>query len=56
VQPLALKDYPNGRIKSYIWALGEDEDGELYVLANGINSVVNTRGKVFKLAPAGESK
>jgi glucose/arabinose dehydrogenase len=56
VEPLALKDFPNGRIKSYIWALGEDEDGELYVLANGINSVVNTRGKVFKLVRAGESK
>jgi len=51
VQPLALKDFPNGRIKSFIWALGEDEDGELYVLANGINSVVNTRGKVSKLVP-----
>ena len=50
-QPLALKDFPNGRIKSFIWALGEDEEGELYVLANGINSVVNTRGKVFKLVP-----
>ncbi|MDB6037963.1 MAG: hypothetical protein JWM99_1804 [Verrucomicrobiales bacterium] len=48
-QPLALKDFPNGRIKSYIWALGEDDDGELYVLANGINSVTNTRGKVYKL-------
>jgi glucose/arabinose dehydrogenase len=51
VQPLALKDLPNGRIKHFIWALGEDDDGELYVLANGINSVVNTRGKVFKLVP-----
>ena len=51
VQPLALKDFPNGRIKAFIWALGEDEDGELYVLANGINSVANTRGKVFKLVP-----
>ena len=51
VQPLALKDFPNGRIKSYIWALGEDEEGELYVLANGINSVANPRGKVFKLVP-----
>ncbi|HUR45917.1 MAG TPA: PQQ-dependent sugar dehydrogenase [Candidatus Saccharimonadales bacterium] len=50
-QPLALKDFPNGRIKSYIWALAEDNDGELYVLANGINSVANPRGKVFKLVP-----
>jgi glucose/arabinose dehydrogenase len=51
VQPLALKEFPNGRIKSYIWALGEDHDGELYVLANGINSVAQNRGKVFKLVP-----
>jgi glucose/arabinose dehydrogenase len=51
VQPLALKEFPNGRIKSYIWALGEDDDGELYVLANGINSVANTRGKILKLVP-----
>lgn len=48
-QPLAVKGFPNGRIKSYIWALGEDDDGELYVLANGINSVAHTRGQVFKL-------
>jgi hypothetical protein len=36
-------------------ALSEEVDGktvrELYVLANGINSVANTRGKVFKLVP-----
>ena len=51
VEPLALKDFPNGRIKSFIWALGEDADGELYVLANGINSAFGTRGKVFKLVP-----
>jgi len=50
-QPLALKEFPKGRIKSYIWALGEDQDGELYVLANGINSVALGRGKVFKLVP-----
>ena len=54
VRPLALKDFPNGRIRSFIWALGEDDEGELYVLANGINSVVQTRGKVFKLVPRPE--
>ena len=51
VRPLPVKDFPDGRIKSYIWALGEDDDGELYVLANGINSAFGTRGKVFKLVP-----
>jgi hypothetical protein len=51
VQPLPVKDFPNGRIRSFIWALGEDDEGELCVLANGINSVANTRGKVFKVVP-----
>ena len=51
VEPLALKEFPNGRIKSFIWALAEDADGELCVLANGINSAFGTRGKVFKLVP-----
>lgn len=51
VEPLALKEFPNGRIKSYIWALGEDAEGELYVLANGMNSAFGTKGKVFKLVP-----
>ena len=50
-QPLAVKDFPNGRIKAFIWALGEDDDGELYVLTNGANLVTGTRGKVFKLVP-----
>jgi glucose/arabinose dehydrogenase len=51
VQPLVLKDFPNGRIKAFIWALGEDDNGELYVLTNGANMVTGTRGKVFKLVP-----
>jgi glucose/arabinose dehydrogenase len=50
-QPLALKDFPEGRIKAFIWALGEDDDGELYVLTNGANLLTGTRGKVFKLVP-----
>jgi hypothetical protein len=51
VEPRAVKDFPNGRIKSYIWAIGEGADEELYVLANGMNSAFGTRGKVFKLVP-----
>lgn len=51
VEPLAVKDFSGGRIKSYIWALGEDAEGELYVLGNGMNSAFGTKGKVFKLVP-----
>ncbi len=49
VEPLGVKDHPDGRLKAFIWALGQDEDGELYVLTNGANLVSGTRGKVFKL-------
>jgi glucose/arabinose dehydrogenase len=51
VRPLGLTEFPNGRIKAFIWALGEDDEGELYVLTNGANLVTGTRGKVFKLVP-----
>jgi glucose/arabinose dehydrogenase len=51
VEPLGVKQFPNGGIKAFIWAMGEDAEGELYVLANGINSAYGTRGKVFKLVP-----
>lgn len=51
VEPLAVKDFSGGRIKSFIWALGEDENGELYILTNGINSPFGNRGKVYKLVP-----
>jgi hypothetical protein len=51
VAPLPVKDYPNGRIRAFIWSLGEDEEGELYVLTNGANLINGTRGKVFKLVP-----
>lgn len=50
-EPLAVKDHPDGRIKAFVWALGEDEEGELYVLTNGANMVTGSRGKLFKLVP-----
>ncbi len=50
-QPLAVEGFPDGRVKAFIWALGEDESGELYVLTNGANMIHGERGKVFKLVP-----
>jgi len=48
-QSLPLKDQPDGRIAGFIWALGQDDEGELYVLTNGANMVNGNRGKVYKL-------
>jgi glucose/arabinose dehydrogenase len=50
-EPLATKGHPNGRVKAYVWALGEDTEGELYVLTSGANMPGGARGKVWKLVP-----
>lgn len=39
------------KIGAFIVALGEDEEGELYLLTNGRNSLTGQTGKVFKLVP-----
>src|SRR4029078_12337080 len=38
-EPLPVQGHPDGRVKAFIWALGEDGDGEIYVLTNGANMV-----------------
>lgn len=49
MEPLALANHPEGTIGAYITALGEDADGELYVLSNDSNSIKANTGKVWKL-------
>lgn len=51
VQPLELSSHPKGELKAYIVALGEDDEGELYVMTNGSNSIIGKTGKVYKLVP-----
>ncbi len=48
---LGVKSFPDGKIKAFLWSIGEDEAGEIYVMTNGANMVSGTRGKVFKLVP-----
>src|SRR4030095_2267923 len=49
LEPLPVAGPVNGKIGGYIVAMGEDADGELYVLINGRNSLTGKTGKVFKL-------
>jgi hypothetical protein len=46
---LALADHPDGNVQSYVTALGEDADGELYVMTNGSNMLKGNNGKLWKL-------
>ena len=38
-------------LNGYIVAFGEDEKGELYVLTNASNQLINRNGKIYKLTP-----
>jgi glucose/arabinose dehydrogenase len=49
VQPLELSTAANGAVGMYVTAIGEDADGELYVLSNTSNMVKGNNGKVWKL-------
>ena len=49
LEPLKLSTPANGKVGAYIVALGQDEEGEIYVLTNGSSGVVGKSGKVFKL-------
>lgn len=40
------------KVGAYIVAMGEDADGELYVMTNGSNSLRGTTGKVLRLVAA----
>jgi glucose/arabinose dehydrogenase len=35
----------------FVWAFGEDETGELYLLAHGNSTVLGKSGKIYKLVP-----
>jgi glucose/arabinose dehydrogenase len=50
--PLALPMNPTGKVPAYVCALGEDDEGELYVLTNASNGLVGNRGRVWKLVAA----
>jgi glucose/arabinose dehydrogenase len=39
------------KLSAYIVAMGEDADGELYLMTNGSNALRGKSGKVFKLVP-----
>lgn len=47
-----IEGHPAGNIGAYLWAYGEDEAGELYLLATGANTAIEgKRGKLLKLVP-----
>jgi glucose/arabinose dehydrogenase len=45
---------PNGGVAGYVLALGEDQDGELYLLTSQGSAPTGDTGQVWKLVPAEE--
>jgi glucose/arabinose dehydrogenase len=51
MEPLDLATDRQGQLKAYVVALGEDTDGELYVMTNPTNGLMRKGGRVLKLVP-----
>lgn len=51
LETLDLVAQPNGRIGKYVVALGQDAEGEVYILTNDSNRVAGKTGRIFKLVP-----
>lgn len=49
--PLNLATDAQGQLKAYVVALGEDADGELYVMTTPTNGLTRKGGRVLKLVP-----
>jgi len=49
LQTAEIEGPADGKIGSYIVAFGEDTKGEIYVLTNATNGLMNRKGKVYKI-------
>ena len=49
LETLPLADSPEGWVKGHVVGIGEDEEGELYVLTSGRNTLTGQTGKIHKL-------
>lgn len=51
LESLPVAPATGSKLGAYIVSFGEDDEGELYVLTNGRNSLTGQTGKVFKMVP-----
>lgn len=50
-EELALEGFAGGRLGQFIFAFGEGEDGELYILSSASFSPTSDEGSVYKIVP-----
>ena len=46
-----IANLPGNKLGGYIVAMGEDENGELYVLVNGTNLALGSSGRIYQIIP-----
>lgn len=54
LEELVIEGTENGKLNRYVYAFGQDQAGELYVLTNTEFRPQGETGEVHKLVPAGE--
>lgn len=52
VKPLDLASHPQGKMKAFVVSVGQDAEGELYIMTNNSSQLVGKTGKVYKLVKA----
>lgn len=51
MERLNIASAKDGKIKNFIVAFGQDDEGEVYVLTNDKNGLIDQTGKIWKLVP-----
>ena len=52
MEEIRVADRPGGRINEYIRSIGQDEEGELYVLTSEVGGPTGDTGKIYKIVPS----
>jgi hypothetical protein len=51
VEEIRVADRPGERINEYIRSLGQDDEGEIYVLTSDVGGPTGDTGKIYKMVP-----
>ena len=51
VEEISIADSPNERVNAYIRSLGQDDDGELYIITSENAGPKGETGKIYKIIP-----
>ncbi|MCX6678096.1 MAG: PQQ-dependent sugar dehydrogenase [Methanothrix sp.] len=52
MEEIRVADRPGGRINEYIRSIGQDDEGELYVLTSEVGGPSGETGKIYKMVPS----